>query len=258
MTRPARPVRTLGVVALVALSAGGCVPSPATTQAQSMAGLWQVFLWAGAAVAALVWILATWALLRYRRRPDPLPKQDRGNLPIEIAWTAAPLITVLVLFVLTLQSLAAVDGTDAAAGSGAPGSAAAESGAAASDAIRLDVTAYRWGWTFTFPDAGVTVSSEPGSVPQIDLPVGTTVHVTLASLDVDHAFYVPAFLFKRDAIPGRLTTFDLRVVAPGVYGGLCAEYCGVFHDAMPFEIQGVSMGDYQAWLASRRAGSAAP
>jgi cytochrome c oxidase subunit 2 len=237
----ARVGRAALIVAAVAVVVAGCVPSPGTDQGRSMAELWGVFLWAGLGVGGLVWVLATWALLRYRRSPATLPAQVRGNLRLEIAWTAVPLITVLVLFGLTLRSLATVTATDTSP-----------------DGVRLDVTAYRWGWTFRYPDDGVTVSSQPGSVPEVVLPVGTTIHVSLSSTDVVHAFYVPTFLFKRDAIPGRVSTFDLKVVAPGNYGGECAEYCGVFHDAMPFEIRGVSAADFQAWLASQVRGSAGP
>ena len=65
----------------------------------------------------------------------------------------------------------------------------------------------------------------------------------LDSLDVNHSFYVPAFLFKRDAIPGSPTKFDLQVTAPGIYPGTCAEFCGVGHSRMPFTIRGVDPGD---------------
>ncbi len=214
------------------------MPAAGTEQGQSMAQLWAVFLWAGVGVGGLVWVLATWSLLRYRRRGDALPTQTRGNLAIEAAWTIVPLIVVVILFGLTLGTLGTVLGAD-------PGP---------SD-VRLQATAYRWGWAFVYPDAGVTVASEPGAVPQIELPVGTTVHVELTSLDVIHAFYVPDFLFKRDAIPGRTSTFDLRIVAPGTYGGACAEYCGVYHDDMPFQIVGVTTAQYQAWLAGHQGGS---
>ena len=229
-----RVVVILGIAGLVA----GCVPAAGTDQGRSMFNLWQVFIGAGVVVGTLVWVLATWALLRYRRRPDPLPRQVAGSLPLEIAWTAAPLLTVLALFALTLQTLGTVGATDASPG-----------------AVRLQVTAYRWGWTFVYPDSGVTVSSQPGSIPQVVLPVGTSIHVSLASQDVIHAFYVPGFLFKRDAIPGRVSEFDLRIAAPGTYGGACAAYCGVYHDAMPFEVRGVSTADFQAWLASQTGAS---
>jgi cytochrome c oxidase subunit 2 len=228
------------LLGIVAVAVGGCLPSTGTDQARSMAQLWQVFLWAGAAVGLLVWLLATWALLRYRRKPgsDELPPQTHGSLPIEIAWTAIPLLVVLGLFALTLRNLDTVLAVDPSP-----------------DAVTLDVTAFRWGWQFTYPDAGVVVTSQAGSTPEIVLPVDTTIHVRLSSLDVVHAFYVPTFLFKRDAIPGRTSEFDLRIVAPGTYGGVCAEYCGVYHDAMPFQIRGVSPADYRAWLTSQAAGA---
>ena len=69
---------------------------------------------------------------------------------------------------------------------------------------------------------------------------------------MNHAFYVPAFLFKRDAIPGSPTAFDLQVSAPGVYPGACAEFCGIGHAQMPFTIRGVDQATFDAWLAEQR------
>ena len=91
---------------------------------------------------------------------------------------------MLVLFGLTLQTLGKVD----AKGAGG---------------VNLRVTAFRWQWQAEYPDAGVRLVGTVGPGRwRWSLPVGETVHVTLDSVDVNHSFYVPAFLFKRDAIPG--------------------------------------------------------
>jgi cytochrome c oxidase subunit 2 len=82
--------------------------------------------------------------------------------------------------------------------------------------------------------------------------------VLLTADDVNHAFYVPAFLFKRDAIPGLPNTFDFTVMNPGVYSGQCAEFCGVFHYAMTFTVRAVSAADFASWLSSAQASSASP
>ncbi len=246
-TLPARALRAralralaLPALALLAVALGGCIPTPATTQGQDISDLYLVFVAGGIIVAGIVWGLVTFAILRYRRRDDRLPPQTSGSLRIEAVWTVIPLITVLVLFGLTVRTLAAVDTVE-------PGG------------VNLHLTAFRWQWQTSYPDAGVTVTGDGTKPPEIVLPVDTPIHVTLESLDVNHAWFVPQFLFKRDAIPGRPTLFDLRITAPGVYPGACAEFCGIGHDEMLFTIRAVPQADFQAWLAAHAAGgSAAP
>ncbi len=232
---------TRGVVALGLLSAllGGCMPAPASAQAKQISDLYTVFLVGGIIVATIVWGLVTWAILRYRRRDDRLPEQTEGSLRIEAVWTLIPLITVLVLFVLTVRTISAVDTVE-------PGG------------INLHVTAFRWQWKASYPDSGVTLTGTTEQQLQIVLPVDTPIHVTLESLDVNHAWYVPSFLFKRDAIPGKPTYFDLRVTAPGIYQGACAEFCGIGHDQMLFTIKAVDSATFQQWLASQPASGGQP
>jgi len=223
-----------GLVAVAAI-ATACIPAPKTTQGEDIASLYLVFVAGGVIVAAVVWGLATFAILRYRRRDDRLPPQTHGNLRIEAIWTAIPLIAVLGLFVLTLRTLSSVDAVG-------PGG------------VNVHVTAFRWQWQVEYPDAGVRITGTTATPLEVVLPVGEPIHVTLDSLDVNHAWYVPAFLFKRDAIPGSPTTFELQVTAPGTYPGACAEFCGVGHSQMPFTIRGVDTATFQAWLAQQPAG----
>ncbi len=228
------------VVVLLGLVVGGCMPAPASTQGRDISDLYGVFVVGGVIVATIVWVLVTWSILRYRRRDNQLPAQTHGDLRIEALWTVIPAVTVLALFLLTVQALGNVQAV-------APGG------------INLHVTAFRWQWQATYPDAGVTITGTTANELEVVLPVNTPVHVTLESLDVNHSWYVPAFLFKRDAIPGHPTTFDLEVTAPGVYPGACAEFCGIGHDQMLFTVRGVDMATFQAWLADQAAaGSAAP
>jgi len=220
-----------GVIAAgLATVVAGCVPSAVSAGGQATASLFGLFGAASLVVLAIVWLSAGWAILRYRRRGGPLPTQTRGHLGLEIAWTALPLLTVVGLFIATLQAI------DAVTDQGPP-------------TVQLHVNAYRWGWEATYPASGRQVMSQPGAPLEIVLPVGPTIDVSLTSSDVDHAFFVPAFLFKRDAIPGHPTSFELRITDPGTYQGACAEYCGILHDQMPFTIRAVDPAAFQAWLA---------
>jgi cytochrome c oxidase subunit II len=237
--RLGRAVAAIAGLTAIAGTAAACIHAPRTTQGEDIASLYTVFVAGGVIVAAIVWVLATWAIVRYRRRDDRLPPQTHGNLRIEAVWTAIPLIAVLGLFALTLRTLSAVDAIGPAG-------------------VNVHVTAFRWQWEVVYPDAGVRLTGTTGTPLEVVLPVGEPVHVTLDSLDVNHAFYVPAFLFKRDAIPGSPTTFELQVTAPGTYPGACAEFCGVGHSQMPFTIRGVDVATFQAWLTQQAAPSPAP
>ena len=238
MSMPSLAMRRTMFLALAALIANGCLPVPATQQGRQIADLYGIFAAGSIVVAGIVWVAASVALLGSRRAKEGLPRQVSGNLVVEGIWTAIPLVTVLALFALTVATLSGVD----ARGSGG---------------VSLHVTAFRWGWTFTYPDSGVAISGLPESPPEIVVPVGEPVHVTLDATDVNHAFFVPRFLFKRDAIPGRPTTFDFLVQEAGTYPGACAEYCGVFHAAMTFSVRAVSRPEFDSWLASARSSPSA-
>jgi cytochrome c oxidase subunit II len=81
----------------------------------------------------------------------------------------------------------------------------------------------------------------------VDVPI----RFRLNSLDVIHSFYVPAFFFKRDVIPGRTNEFEITIEQPGVYGGQCAEFCGLSHGRMFFTIRAVEQAEYEAWVAEK-------
>jgi cytochrome c oxidase subunit 2 len=240
--RPA--VRVAAAVVLSAVVVGGCLPATASTGGQATADLWWLFVGASVVVLAIVWLSAAWVLLRYRRRGDSLPKQTRGNLVVEVIWTTLPLLTVVGLFIATLRTIDAVENQGPAT-------------------VQLQVTAYRWGWQATYPGTSIQLVSQPGVPLEIVLPVDTTIQVNLTSIDVDHAFFVPAFLFKRDAIPNHPTSFSLRITNTGTYPGACAEYCGILHFQMPFTIRAVDPATYASWLGgaplpSEASGSPAP
>jgi cytochrome c oxidase subunit 2 len=253
VTRLRLVVASIGLACVVV--AAGCLPAPATTQGRELSDLWRIFIWAGVVVAAIVWLLVTWAIVRHRRRDDRLPAQIAGHARLEMVWTAIPLVTVLALFGLTLRTLGDIDPSQRPVGAtGATSSAGAASDQAP---VLLDVTAFRWEWRVEYPDHGVTLTGTNDQPLEIVLPIDATVRIKLASADVNHAFFVPAFLFKRDAIPGRTSSFDIRIAAAGTYGGACAEYCGILHDQMPFTIRAVSQEDFQAWLAAKAGGGSA-
>ncbi|MCK9793321.1 cytochrome c oxidase subunit II [Isoptericola sp. 4D.3] len=219
-------------------------------------------LWVGSWIAALIvgvitWGLMLWCVAAYRKRRDDhqLPVQTRYHMPLEIMYTAVPIIMVLVLFFYTDRDMSAVQDTSA------------------EPDVDIQVIGKQWSWDFNYLSDGVydtgqhlldvggqTVDDEldgtPGTsqeVPTLYLPVDQTVEFTLDSRDVIHSFWIPAFLYKQDMIPGRTNTFQVTPTREGTYAGKCAELCGEFHSGMLFNVKVVSQAEYDAHMDDLRA-----
>jgi cytochrome c oxidase subunit 2 len=124
------------------------------------------------------------------------------------------------------------------------GGAGAEAG---SGPVEIGVIGSRWGWTFSYGQAGIVVTGTGIPGPEAVVPADEPVRFVVTATDVIHSFYVPQFLAKYDAVPGRSYTFE-ATIRPGTYGGQCAEYCGLLHAEMPFSVHAVPRAEYQAWL----------
>jgi cytochrome c oxidase subunit 2 len=228
------------VIAAASCSSSFGMPRGSTEQGEEIFRLWQVFFWAGIVVAALVYGLIAWSLVRYRRRRrDPeseLGRQFHANVPLEIVYTAVPVVIVVALFALSF-------GTEDRASSVTP-----------NPDVTLRVEAFSWGWRFMFPDDGVEVVSQPSAEgvpgPEILLPLGETTRIELTSNDVIHAFWVHDFLYKRDAIPGHVNEFDVTPTELGTYHGVCSEFCGIHHAYMTFTVRVVAPSEFDAWLTA--------
>jgi cytochrome c oxidase subunit 2 len=117
----------------------------------------------------------------------------------------------------------------------------------------INVVGFRWNWTFNYVDDDVYDTGSPNEFPTLYLPEGETVRFVLTSPDVLHSFWVPAFLFKRDVIPGRSNEFDLTPNKVGTYAGKCAELCGVDHSRMLFNVKVVPLDEYERHIADLEA-----
>lgn len=240
---PRRGATAAAGLALLAL--GGCstadvpnqlsIPDPATEQGDRIFHLWQGSWIAAWIVGAITLALILWAALAYRKRSDDLPPQTRYNIPIEILYTVVPFIIIGVLFFFTARDEAKL--------------------VALSDEPdhTISVVGFRWNWTFNYLDGDVYDVGAPTELPTLYLPRGETVQFELTSPDVIHSFWVPAFLFKMDVVPGRLNRFEITPTKEGTFAGKCAELCGVDHSRMLFEVKVVSPDEYQAHLADLKA-----
>jgi cytochrome c oxidase subunit 2 len=216
------------------------MPEPATDRAPMIDELWRWSWLAAMIVGVLVWGLILYAVFKYRRRSDDeVPVQTRYNLPIEILYTIAPVVIVLVFFFFTVQTQNGVLAE------------ASESGDADHT---VKVVGQKWSWTFNYVKAdavdGQTVfeAGTPAELPTLVLPVDESVEVELHSPDVIHSFWVPSFLFKLDVVPGRVNTFSFTPTREGTFAGKCAELCGTYHSRMLFNVDVVSREKYDEHL----------
>ncbi|SDC60323.1 cytochrome c oxidase subunit 2 [Nocardioides lianchengensis] len=228
------------------------MPEPATKQGESTLALWQGAWIAALITGVVVWGLIAWVVIRYRRRSDDeIPIQTRYNLPLEIFYTIAPIMMVVVFFQQTVETQNVMLHRSAEP-----------------DNI-VEVTAQQWSWAFNhgvgevdytkdekgendddeFPYSEYAYVSGTGSdIPSLYLPVDRTTRFNLHSPDVIHDFGVPGFLMKMDVIPGRVNTFEVTPKTEGVYAGKCYELCGVYHSRMLFEVHVVSGEEYDAYV----------
>jgi cytochrome c oxidase subunit 2 len=216
-------------------------PVGATDRTDAIHSLWMGSWLAAMIVGVLVWGLIIYACIAFRRRrDDEVPVQTRYNLPLEILYTVAPVIVVLVLFYFTI-----VTQNDTLA-------AASESGKADHT---VTVVGQQWSWTFNYDndpalDGKTTVfeAGTPANRPTLELPVNKSVEIKLRSADVNHSFWVPAFLFKMDVIAGKVNHFSFTPTREGTFVGRCAELCGTYHSRMLFNVKVVSESDYATYL----------
>jgi cytochrome c oxidase subunit 2 len=200
---------------------------------QDFGGLFSLYLTIGIAVALIVFATVAFALIRYRAREGRAPSTRSEANALELG--VAVLITAIIAFlVFRTFSTEAKEDNEAA------------------QPVRIDVTAFQWGWRFTYPGESVSVIGNSNAPPTFAVPGNRPVHFALTSSDVIHAFWIPGERFKRSAIPGKTNQFDLEFEAPGHEEGLCSEFCGLRHSGMRFDVWVLSEGSYRRWLTAHR------
>lgn len=235
----------IGIAALLALSA--CQPDTITQSGGTVHHLWIVYLVASIVVfvgeaAAIIWFVFRF---RLRRNQDPseYPKQTHGHNRLEMAWTILPAVLLFTLVGMSLYSYEQINQNP-------------------DPALTVDVTAYQWQWSFAYADGaghpyGVTQQAQSQTQgPILYLPVNEKVRLVIKSTDAIHSMFVPAFFWKRDAVPG-LTNYYTEVLdsksAGHTYPGACAELCGLNHSQMRFTVAPLTQARFQSWLTSQKA-----
>ena len=210
-------------------------PSPITDQGKTIYNLWLGSTAAAAVVGLFVWALIFWAVVRYRKTGEELPRQVRYNLPIEVLYTVIPFVIVAVLFFYTAVGENKVNKLTR------------------NPDVTIGVVGFQWNWQFNYLAQKVQVTGEPNHRAELVIPVGKRVRFIETSPDVIHSFWVPKFLFKRDVVPGRLNSFEITVNTPGTYIGRCAELCGEKHDRMNFSVRVVQPAEYDSYIKGLQA-----
>ena len=171
----------------------------------------------------LIFVLIVYFALRYNRRRGVKPQQVQTSYWLEFIWTVIPFGLVMIMF-----------------GWGAR--VYVHSQTAPRGAMEIHVVAKQWMWKLQHPEGQREIN-------ELHVPVNTPIRLMMASQDVIHSFYVPAFRLKRDVVPGRFNEMWFSATTPGEYRLFCAEYCGSHHSAMIGRIVVMNSADYQDWLA---------
>ncbi len=245
----ARTRRALAIVPCALVAACGADRHPQTTLdpasdiARDIAGLQAMIFWWIMGVLVVVTVVLLYVLFRFRHRPGgPEPRRIHGNNTLEILWTLAPAVIVALILVPTVRTIFRSYG-DAPEG-----------------AVRVEAVGHQWWWEFRYPDLGVVTAN------QIHVPVGRPVHLTLSSADVLHNFWAPRLGGKRytyPRLPGpgaereNFNVLLFTVDEPGAYMGQCAEFCGMAHAHMRFQVVAMEAPAFADWVADMSGGAAA-
>ena len=228
---------------------------PATSMMEEIRWFEQYTLWFIVPVTLFVLVLLIIVVVKFRESANPVPSKTSHNTAIEVVWTLGPVIILLFLAVPSFQLL-----TKQLAPTEEP-------------ELTIKATGYQWYWGYEYQVADKPVSfdsllladgdraaagKEDKSVyprlltvdNEVIVPVGKHVRLLVTAADVIHAFAMPSFGVKIDAVPGRLNETWFRADREGLFYGQCSELCGKDHAFMPIAIRVVSQEKYDTWLAA--------
>jgi cytochrome c oxidase subunit 2 len=215
-----------------------CAKQGISPQGQDVHQLYVIILILAAPVFIAVEAALIWCVVRYRKRSDePAPQTVGGSRSLGVFFVI-PAVIVALLFPFGETTLLRIERTEP-------------------PQVQIRVEGFQWQWTFLYLQEGIFVAGKTLVRPaEMVVPVDEPVKITLTSRDVIHSFFVPDLLFKRDAIPGRTSTFEFTPTELGTFPAQCAEFCGLWHSKMTFDVKVVSSLDYQAWIKQQRKAAA--
>lgn len=221
---------------------------PAATEvAQDIANFHDLLLWIITAVTLFVLALLLYVMLRFNNGANPTPKKFTHNLTVEVIWTVVPVLILVFISLFSFPLLFKQERIPQAE-------------------LTIKAIGNTWRWDYSYPDQGVDITSLPLSEEDakaqnrpfrmaVDepmyVPAGVNVRMLVTSNDVIHAFSVPSFGIKEDAVPGRINETWFNVPKEGIYYGFCQELCGTLHGFMPIEVRVVSKAEFERWVQSK-------
>ena len=197
-------------------------------------------------ITLLVLALLLYCMIRFNARSNPVPSKTSHNTLIEVIWTVAPVLILVVIAIPSFRLLyfqADLPDTE----------------------MTIKATGYQWYWGYSYPDHGdfeffanmvEDADLKPGQPrllatdTQVVVPVDTNVRLIVTAADVIHNWAMPAFGVKMDGVPGRLNETWFRASETGIYYGQCSELCGIRHAFMPIEVHVLEQEDFDAWVQS--------
>ena len=205
-------------------------PPRASTTAGEVDALYLFVIGVSILMTVLIFACVFFFAVKYRRRsPDERPKPIHGSIPIEIAWSVIPFAIMLIMFAWGTKLYY-------------------ENYTPPRNTLDIYVTGKQWMWKVQYPGGQREIN-------ELHVPVGQAVKLTLASEDVIHSFYVPAFRIKHDVVPGQYETLWFQATTPGRYHLFCAEYCGTGHATMGGWVTVMDPAAYENWLAGGPSGA---
>jgi cytochrome c oxidase subunit II len=225
------PIVALATASVAAAANGGFTPENAhSPNASRINTTYYVILGFTAAIFVIVETVLVVFIWRYRSRGRPREvegAQVHGNTRLELLWTALPAVILAIIGTVVFIELPKISHVPAAS---------------ASDRLNITVEGHQYYWQFDYPNGA-------RSIGDLHVPANTVVYLTITSPDVAHSWWIPQLGGKTDAIPGRTNHTWFKADRIGTYTGQCAEFCGLYHEAMHATVIATSDADYQTWLA---------
>ena len=195
------------------------------------------------AITVFVLFLLAYACIRFRASKNPVASTTSHNTTIEVIWTLVPCLILIVMAVPSFKVLYSQDEIPKAD-------------------VTIKAIGYQWYWGYEYPDENIVFDSymiedkdlkegQPRLLAvdnEVVVPVNKVVKVMITANDVLHAWALPSFGVKRDAVPGRINETWFKADRTGTFYGQCSELCGIKHAFMPITVNVVSEDDYNKWL----------
>ncbi|HEV7921656.1 MAG TPA: cytochrome c oxidase subunit II [Thermoanaerobaculia bacterium] len=205
-------------------------PEQASTVARDVDALFLGLVVLCGAVSLLIWLVIFFFAIKYRRRPEnELAQEEEAPKALEMAWTIIPTIIFIGIFVAGAFVFFHINRVP-------------------DDALDIYATGRQWMWKFQHPGGQREINT-------LHVPVNRPIRITMASEDVIHSLWFPAFRVKADVLPSRYRTMWFQATKPGRYHIFCAEYCGTLHSGMIGWVEVLEPTEYQRWLAGGSEGS---